>query len=187
VDAGNGARLGLKERLLWEHSIACAFAGRMLALPRWPLLAEEAFLAGLMHDIGKLVLNLQVPQRFDEIVTLVYNEHRGFHETEREVLGFDHAQVGALLVEKWKLSPMLEESIGLHHDPSAQTADRPLLLCLDAANQLCHRLGLGFKECPDLALGALPSVRLLGFTAAELDPLVGQLQASLETEMEIFM
>jgi HD-like signal output (HDOD) protein len=52
---------GLKERLLWEHSIGVAFACRLLVQDRMPALAEEAFLAGLMHDIGKLVLNLQVP------------------------------------------------------------------------------------------------------------------------------
>jgi HD-like signal output (HDOD) protein len=185
--AGSGSRLGLKERLLWEHSIGCAFAGRMLASPRWPLMAEEAFLAGLMHDIGKLVLNLQVPERFDEVVQIVYNEHRGFCETERELLGFDHAQVGALLVNKWKLSPLLEETIGLHHDPQAVTGDRPLLLCLDAANQLCHRLGIGFKDDPDLDLLAQPSLLQLGFTPLELDALADKLQETLELEMEIFI
>jgi HD-like signal output (HDOD) protein len=185
--AGAGARLGLKERLLWEHSIGCAFAGRMLALRRWPQMAEEAFLAGLMHDIGKLVLNLQIPERFDEVVQIVYNEQRGFCETERELLGFDHSQVGALLVNKWKLSPLLEETIGLHHDPQAVTGDRPLLVCLDAANQLCHRLGIGFKDDPDLDLLAQPSLRALGFTAADLDDLAGRLQETLEQEMEIFI
>ena len=70
------SRTGLKERLLWEHSIGCAFACRLLAAERMPGLAEEAFLAGLMHDIGKLVLNLQVPEKFDEVVQIVYNENR---------------------------------------------------------------------------------------------------------------
>jgi HD-like signal output (HDOD) protein len=185
--AGASSRLGLKERLLWEHSIGCACAGRMLATPRWPLMAEEAFLAGLMHDIGKLVLNLQIPERFDEVVQIVYNEHRGFCETERELLGFDHAQVGALLVNKWKLTPLLEETIGLHHDPQAITADRPLLLCLDAANQLCHRLGIGFKDDPELDLLAQPSLRQLGLTPTELDGLAGKLQETLEQELEIFI
>ena len=90
---------------------------------RIPGLAEEAFLAGLMHDIGKLVLNLRVPERFDEIVQVVYNESRPFHVTEAELLGFDHTHVGALLVNKWKLSPLLEEAILNHHSPEALTPD----------------------------------------------------------------
>ena len=88
-------RMGLKERLLWEHSIGTAFGCRLLVQERYPHLAEEAFLAGLMHDIGKLVLNLHASEQFDEIVQIVYNENRNFAETEAEVFGYDHAAVGA--------------------------------------------------------------------------------------------
>ena len=65
-----------KERLLWEHSIGTAFGCRLLVQDRYPHMAEEAFLAGLMHDIGKLVLNQQAAEQFDEIVQVVYNENR---------------------------------------------------------------------------------------------------------------
>jgi len=133
----NKTKTGLKERLLWEHSIGAAFAARLLACERSPSLAEEAFLAGLMHDIGKLVLNLRVPEQFDEIVQIVYNENRPFHLTELEILGYDHAQVGAMLINKWKLSDSLEFVILNHHNPAALTAENPLSLYLDLANQLC--------------------------------------------------
>ena len=102
---------GLKERLLWEHSIGTAFACRLMAQKHAPPLTEEAFLAGLMHDIGKLVLNIRIPEKFDDIVQVVYNENRTFHETELEHFGFSHAEVGALLVHKWNLSPLLEDVI----------------------------------------------------------------------------
>ncbi len=182
-----GARMGLKERLLWEHSIGCAFACRLLVAGRWPALAEEAFLAGLMHDIGKLVLNLQEPDRFDEIVQIVYNEHRTFCETEREILQFDHAQAGSLLVNKWKLSPLLEDIIGHHHDPAALASDNTLLLCLDLGNQICHKHGIGFQDEPDLALYESPSLARLGLQQSDLDGVSLQLQRTLETEMEIFI
>ena len=76
----NSSRTGLKERLLWEHSIGAAFACRILAAEYAPNLTEEAFLAGLLHDIGKLVLNQKAPREFDEIVQVVYNQNRSFHE-----------------------------------------------------------------------------------------------------------
>jgi len=180
-------RMGLKERLLWEHSIGCAFACRVLATTRHPALAEEAFLAGLMHDIGKLVLNLQLPDQFEEIVQIVYNENREFHSTERELLGFDHARVGALLVNKWKLSPLLEEVIGLHHDEDSLTRDRPLLLYLDLANRMCMKYGIGFQETPDIDLCATTSGRLLGLNEADVAEAARQLQQTLETEMEVFI
>lgn len=181
------ARMGLKERLLWEHSIGTAFACRHLADARHPGLREEAFLAGLMHDIGKLVLNLQVPDRFEEIIQIVYNENREFHETEVEILGFDHARVGALLVNKWKLSPMLEGVIRDHHDEQRLTADQPLLLHLDLANRLCHKLGIGFQESNDLDLCASTANRHLRFTEDELAEIAEALQQTLEVEMEVFI
>jgi HD-like signal output (HDOD) protein len=181
------ARMGLKERLLWEHSIGTAFACRLLADTRHPALREEAFLAGLMHDIGKLVLNLQVPDRFDEIVQIVYNENREFHDPENELLGFDHARVGALLVNKWKLSPLLEDVIGQHHSEELLTPDRPLLLYLNLANRFCQKLGIGFQETPDLDLCATTSNRHLRFTEDELAEVARQLQQTLEVEMEVFI
>ncbi len=182
-----GVRMGLKERLLWEHSIGTAFACRLLVAERHPALMEEAFLAGLMHDIGKLVLNLQLPDRFEEIVQIVYNENRTFETTERELLGFDHAQVGALLVNKWKLAPILEEVIGLHHSPEQFASGHPLLLFLDLANQICHQCGIGFLEQPDIDLCATSSGRALGLTPAELAALTAQLQQTLEQEMDVFI
>jgi len=181
------SRTGLKERLLWEHSIGAAFACRLVAQARMPALAEEAFLAGLMHDIGKLVLNLQVPDVFDEIVQVVYNENRPFHLTEREYLGFDHAKVGSLLVNKWNLSPALEETILHHHDPEALTPENPLLLVLDLGNALCHRLGIGFVEDPDLDLAGSRANRSLGLTPGDFESIALRLQETLETEMEIFI
>jgi HD-like signal output (HDOD) protein len=180
-------RMGLKERLLWEHSIGCAFACKLLVQERYPRMAEEGFLAGLMHDIGKLVLNIQAPDSFDEIVQIVYNENRAFAETEQEILGFDHTQVGAALVGKWKLPDLLEDIIGGHHDPEAMSAENPLLLYLDVANHLCKKLGIGFVDAPDLELGELPSAQALKLPEALLAQTADVLQATLESEMEIFI
>jgi len=183
----NNQRMGLKERLLWEHSIGTAFGCRLLVQMKYPQLAEEAFLAGLMHDIGKLVLNLHASEQFDEIVQIVYNENRMFAETERELLGFDHTEVGALLINKWKLSPLLEKVIAEHHKEAALAAENPLLLYLDLANNLCKRQGIGFVEKPDLDLITTPANQILGIREETLDNISKQLQHTLETEMEIFV
>ncbi len=178
---------GLKERLLWEHSVGAAFACRLLVQERIPNLAEEAFLAGLMHDIGKLVLNLRVPEQFDEIVQLVYNDNRSFHLTEKEILGFDHAEVGARLVNKWNLSPVLEDAILNHHNPEAMTIDNPLLLYLDLGNKVCHKMGVGFVEEPDLDLSNCMTNQILGLSPETFDNVAVRLQETLEEEMEIFI
>lgn len=182
-----GKTMGLKERLLWEHSIGCAIACRILVTPRHPMYAEEAFLAGLMHDIGKLVLNQYASDVFDQVVQEVYNEGRNFAAVERELLGFDHTEVGAMLVTKWKLSPVMEEAIRFHHTESEFSRDRLILCYLDLANSLCKRQGIGFVEAPDLDLVNLPSNKVLGLSAAELDVMAQQLGDTLESEMEIFV
>lgn len=181
------SRTGLKERLLWEHSIGCAIACRLLTAERAPGLAEEAFLAGLMHDIGKLVLNLRVPERFDEVVQVVYNEGRPFHVTEAELLGFDHTQVGALLVNKWRLSPLLEEAILNHHNLEALTPANPLLLYLDLGNKMCRKMGIGFIDEPELDILGCPANRILGLDRAAFEKAAATLQATLESEMEIYI
>ena len=181
------ATTGLKERLLWEHSIGVAFACRLLVQERVPSLAEEAFLAGLMHDIGKLVLNLRVPEQFDEIVQVVYNDNRPFNLTEKAILGFDHAEVGARLVNKWNLSPVLEDTILNHHNPEAMTIDNQLLLYLDLGNKVCHKLGIGFIDEPDLDLNNCPANQILGLPPRTFEVAAVCLQETLESEMEIFI
>jgi HD-like signal output (HDOD) protein len=181
------ATTGLKERLLWEHSIGVAFACRLLVQDRMPAMAEEAFLAGLMHDIGKLVLNLRVPEQFDEIVQLVYNDNRSFHQTEREILGFDHAEVGSRLVNKWNLSPMLEYTILHHHNPEAMSVENPLLSYLDLGNKVCHKLGIGFVDEPDLDINNCLANQILDLPPKTFEVVSVRLQETLETEMEIFI
>ncbi|MFT5233694.1 MAG: putative nucleotidyltransferase with HDIG domain [Candidatus Krumholzibacteriia bacterium] len=178
---------GLKERLLWEHSIGTAFAAKLLAAERTPNLVEEAFLAGLMHDIGKLVLNLRVPDQFDEIVQIVYNENRSFHVTEKEILGYDHAQVGAMLVNKWKLSDALEFVILNHHNPASLTVENPLSLYLDLANQLCKKMGVGFIDDPDLDIVNCRANQILQIPPSVFEKTAEVLQDTLESEMEIFV
>lgn len=181
------SQTGLKERLLWEHSIGCAFACRFMAEATRPAFTEEAFLAGLMHDIGKLVLNLHTPEMFDQIVQVVYNENRSFSVTEQEIFGFDHTHVGAMLVNKWKLSPVLEEVIRNHHNEAALSPEAPLLLYLDLGNRFCKKMGIGFIEDPHLDIVGCQSNQLLGLPPEFFDRLTIQLQETLETEMEIFI
>ena len=103
------------------------------------------------------------------------------------MLGFDHTHVGALLVNKWKLSPVLEDVILNHHNAEALSPENPILCYLDLANRLCKKMGIGFIDDPDLDLMNCPANQILGFGPEAFEHVAEVLQETLESEMEIFV
>lgn len=180
-----GKVLGLKDKLLWEHSVAAAVAGRLLGQHTRPGIADEAFLWGLLHDIGKLVILQKVPDAFDKIVESVYNEGREFVDVEAEILGFTHAQVGARIVNKWKLSERFEQAILHHHEVVPGESD-DWVIYIDVANKICKKLGFGFVRRDDLDLTNDPSVDALGLTPEKVDLILGIAHDTIREEMEFF-
>jgi putative nucleotidyltransferase with HDIG domain len=108
--------------LFWRHSICCALAARTLAEMRGEQLVERFFVAGLLHDIGSLILYRKLPELAREAIQLSYYENVPLECAETEVIGFDHSTVGAELLRKWKLPEHLQETTEFHHRPS--TAQR---------------------------------------------------------------
>jgi len=165
--------LGLKDKLLWEHSVVAGVACRVIAKFREKNLMEEAFLWGLLHDVGKLVILHKLPAEFDEIVQTVYNEGRDFVDVEKEVLGFTHAKVGARLMRKWNLSERFEHAILHHHDFHLLT--QPVdswIYYIDLANKICKKLGYGFVKREDLDLAEDPSAAALGLDGDKMERIV---------------
>ncbi len=137
---------GLEPGVLWKHSVAVALASaefaQRLKLPNVGL----PYTAGLLHDIGKVILNEYVAEEFTEIVRRVTEDKLSFIEAEEQVLGFSHEQVGALLAEQWKLPDAIVRCIRHHHDPSALDSPDPLVDVVYLANCVCLLLGLGLGE-----------------------------------------
>ncbi len=124
---GSGiARPRLEE--LWMHSVACAMAAKAVAAKVRAGDPDETFTAGLLHDVGRLVLAMRFRDDY-------WNAVGGTAETEpvdaleRQVFGVDHAEVGAWMLEAWALPPAIVEAVRLHHNASAR-ASGPGLLAL---------------------------------------------------------
>jgi HD-like signal output (HDOD) protein len=100
----------------WRHSIACGLACAILADRRHDPLPERFFVGGLLHDIGRLVLFINSTADAVEVLRRTESESRLAHELERELIGFDHAALGAELLTFWKLPHSLCEMVGGHHD-----------------------------------------------------------------------
>jgi putative nucleotidyltransferase with HDIG domain len=104
--------------LFWRHSMGVAIIARNLAIHCRETNPERFFLAGILHDIGRLIILENLPEESKEIVSRQTEVGGIMWQIEREVLGFDHADVGAALARAWKLPLSLEEIIGNHHNPA---------------------------------------------------------------------
>lgn len=102
----------------WRHSIACAVTARVLATYRREINVEHFFVAGLLHDVGRMVMFKQIPDLCRETMDACAADDLLMYQAERDMLGFDHADVGAVLLEQWQLPPSLVKAIEFHHRPA---------------------------------------------------------------------
>lgn len=131
----------------WRHSIFCAVVARILARECSVLHPERLFVAGLMHDIGRLLMFHKLPEASQKILELE-KEHpnRSIEEIESDVLGYDHSDVGLALCKSWGLPESLVLSIGNHHAPSDVDEFKLESAILYAANLMAHALELGDED-----------------------------------------
>lgn len=142
---------GFKEKLLWENSIGSALIARAVAEQFERLDKEECFIAGLMHNIGKTILNSKFPDQYSAIMAENYNNGTPIHELEQREFGFDHAELGYALLKQWNLSDPLCLSVKHYLNPQ------------DAPAEMQRQTGtvtLGHVFCLDLGLGVSQPIPL---------------------------
>ena len=132
---------------LWKHSLMVAYTSRYLAKITGKVGTEDAYVGGLLHDIGKVILNDYVKYGYAIIVKMVEEKHIPFTKAEWQVLGFDHAMIGEILVEKWEMPEAYRIAVAYHHKPNDLPEDKkqyqPLLDVVTVANTICLMLGIG--------------------------------------------
>jgi putative nucleotidyltransferase with HDIG domain len=130
---------------LTDHSFACAVAAQVISKKLRPGLGDTAFTAGLLHDVGKIVL-AKYAKAYKERLIEVSGSNRITREAEAQVFGSDHAQIGAQIADSWNFPQELALAIGFHHNPE-DAKGRPLLAVITyLANCVCLRLGTGLAE-----------------------------------------
>jgi putative nucleotidyltransferase with HDIG domain len=106
----------------WKHSMACGLAARQLALARRVPKPEKFFVAGLLHDIGRLVLYSQAPEDAQQVFARYLSETVLLREAEQQVLGFDHTEIGEALLKVWNYPANLSAAVRYHHQPMSSGA-----------------------------------------------------------------
>lgn len=162
--------VGLQERLIWEHALVTAISSRAFAKAvRFPRV-EEAFIGGLMHDIGKSVMGVKFPERYGALLRTVYNEGCDSLALELDTFGFDHAMVGEALVQAWNLAPSLQQAVRWHHDPiHAQEDHLPLAAIVALANQLALEEKAGIGDPAHLVTATRQAMDILKLGPEALD------------------
>jgi putative nucleotidyltransferase with HDIG domain len=147
------AAKGLFDRYqFWKHSIACACVARLVARKQRGLDPEAAFSAGLLHDIGKLVVDQYLPADMEAVIQAAQKGRLRFIEAEAAVFQTNHAEIGRWLADKWGLPKDLAGAIGFHHNMAA-APDRRLVAVLEFSNYLAKVKGLaasGSCETPEI-------------------------------------
>lgn len=160
---------GVEGNGLWEHSYAVATGAQLLAARSGKATEDTAFTAGLLHNIGKLMLAAWLEQKWIGMATLAIEESKTFDSLERQIVGFDHAEVGAHLVETWNLPPEIVAAIRFHHRPSEATGANGLVACVHVADFLALSLGYGLGADSMLYRFDESALETLGAPCGDLD------------------
>lgn len=171
--------------LFWRHSVGVGIVTKLLAVRLRDPSPERFFVAGLLHDIGRLVLFKQAPALAAAALAEAEQTGRRLLDVERELLGFDHATLGGMLLRKWRFPESLEQSVWRHHDPlSGEIPLEPALVNIAdmiAAAVLpgCSGERLVPRYCADVW-------QSVGLDATELEALVETAEAHFEVISAMF-
>lgn len=162
----------LEKNFLWTQSQTCAITSRFIAKKiRYPN-PEEAYIAGLLRDIGKTILNEHMKKEYGEILEIVEKEEVSFLDGEREVLGFDHAEIGEKVARKWNLPPNLVEAIGYHHTPDLATLNPILVSIVHIADAITMIMGVGLGLDGLQYVISETALKALGLTESDIDNII---------------
>ena len=128
-----------------RHSLAVALSSKVIAEKIDPNLANEAYTAGLIHDIGKIILDKYIIEKIETFKTFLENEQMTFLSAEKQVIGFDHAEIAYEICKKWNIPNAVTRAIKYHHYPSSSQGDE-LSYILHLADYIAAKSGGGYDS-----------------------------------------
>ncbi|MEO5366567.1 MAG: HDOD domain-containing protein [Magnetococcus sp. WYHC-3] len=132
---------------LLEHGTTTAVGANLLIQPVQAGLAEETYIAGLLHDIGRLALVCQLGRSYEnDVLNRAMAEQKDIREIENQVLGFDHAMLGARLLQSWHIAPVSVHAAAEHHRAEVNPAEEPVVAAVALADDLATRKGHNVAE-----------------------------------------
>ncbi|HAM71581.1 MAG TPA: hypothetical protein DCM86_08065, partial [Verrucomicrobiales bacterium] len=176
---GSQRGYGIGKGELWEHSAVTAVAAQVIAR-KCGLDDNQAFTAGLLHDVGKIVLADALESEYGRLIEETEFHHHSLLEAEKTVLGADHAEVGGRLLEKWKFPEALVAAVRWHHDPSKAGEHTQLASVVSIANLTAGFTGHSFGHQAFAVHGRSEALAALGLEASALEHFMIQTLEALQ-------
>ncbi len=164
----------------WEHSLAVGTIAKIIGKRCKGVSQEEIFTAGLLHDIGKIVIYKHMPEKFAEIMNIVRTRDLLIREAEEQVLSLDHTQIGTALLEYWRFPDFLARTTAYHHNPVVAKEKTKAAAIVHLADILARALEIGSggdDKIPPLVAEAWQELSL---TEYDLDQIIDEVDPEME-------
>ncbi len=157
-------------RAFWRHCLGCAVVAKMLAKFFRYRVSGKVFVAGLIHDIGKLLLSQYAKDLFEQVMQEVVSRKISFYQAERNVLGVTHAEIGSWLASRWNFPQEIEEAVKFHHFPSKAMINPPLCSVVHLSDVLVRMRFIGWGGDREVPLPCPEIWKTLQPLRPDLDP-----------------
>jgi len=164
---------------MWRHSLAVGIGSRLIASRKIPELANDAFVAGLIHDSGKIMLDEHVLKRRKSFEECMKDGQQAFFEAEQQILGFDHSEIGSEVCKSWGIPEILTAAVRYHHYPSRSQGNE-LAHIVHMADSMAIRSGIG------IGIVGIPcqvddnTMEFLGLQEEEMSSIMDQVVQAVE-------
>ncbi len=179
-------------KAFWEHSIAVAFACSWLSTKTKIGSPDECFVAGMLHDVGKVVIYSQEPKFYAGVIDSASDAGKRFYKHERERMNFcTHETIGALIARKWDIRPEIVEAIRFHHEiedneDAIDDLNKPIVCLVSVANLIASKLGMGPEDPTIIDLDMATPAKIIGFKETDFDTCSEELKPLIEEQLAAF-
>ncbi len=172
-------------KAFWEHMVGCGIICRFIAKQIEAKHIEEYYIAGMLHDLGKLIFDQLYPDKFLQVIELVEEKSIFYRKAERQIFDFTHEEVGEYIVEKWNFPDIIKDAVRNHHSPVDSKVDPVLVSAVHFADIIAHILHVG--ESGDKLVGKYErfAEQNLGLTLTYMETLIPDIEDELEKYLEL--
>jgi HD-like signal output (HDOD) protein len=169
---------GMEVGALWRHSLAVAIGSQIIAQKRRPQLTNDAFISGLIHDAGKLILDKYISERKEIFHEFIANGRESYRKAEKSILGFDHAEIAADVCRRWMIPTLITIGVRYHHYPNRAQGNL-LAYIVHLADALAIMSGVGISIA-ELDMIDDKAMNIIGLQPEELERLKNNMLATVE-------